>query len=304
MATSSFSTRVRHDSDAAFREWGLELSDALTAVGAPKTADTGQIDWSTVTRAGLNSEAGYEIRYLNDGLHGTTPIYFRLGFGTGGATDRLRIELQVGEGSNGSGSLTGLSTANLNVTTSSGVSYTDDTAYPSYISFAKGCLSVLWKIGKVATAYAPFGFHIARPFLNSGAIGSQGARLWVHNGSSTTSQPPRFTDYDKVNGAWSTLRSDYGPGIMIWTNQNTAQAANPSGDLEMSVAHIHVDRTRPCYIGGIGGVGTNQYQTFTTTPVGATSVTYLILPPALGACGGTNSGGVYTTSVNLCIPWE
>jgi len=71
MATDSWSSGNLHGSDADFRVWGKELSDKLQALGGSpsalvKTADTGQINWVTVTRPGARKDAGYEVYYLHD----------------------------------------------------------------------------------------------------------------------------------------------------------------------------------------------------------------------------------------------
>lgn len=103
-----------NDTDANFRIWGKWISDNLTALGITKTADTGQIDWTTVTRPlATNTAQGYEIRKFNDALDGTYPQYFKIEYGSGGATDRPSIWLTTGTGSNGSGTLTGFGLARV-----------------------------------------------------------------------------------------------------------------------------------------------------------------------------------------------
>ena len=104
MTTAAWSTVLDQSSDAAFRNWGSELSGKFAAVGMVQTSDTGQINWTTVTRAAvINTAAGYEIWKLSSGN-----LYFKIEYGTGATQPTLpSIWITVGTGSNGSGTLTG-----------------------------------------------------------------------------------------------------------------------------------------------------------------------------------------------------
>ena len=113
MTTASTNTAIDHTSDAGFRTWVAEIITQLLAVGLTQTADTGQINTASVTRPAINTMAGYAIFRFNDTLHATNPIFLKLQFGTGGSTTTPAMQLQVGRGSNGSGTLTGLTTANV-----------------------------------------------------------------------------------------------------------------------------------------------------------------------------------------------
>jgi hypothetical protein len=85
------------------------MHNALIAFGWVQTADTGQINFATVTRATTtNVIQGVALYHMNDSLQGTTAVFLKLGFGTGGTGDTPRLDVQVGIGStNGSGTLTG-----------------------------------------------------------------------------------------------------------------------------------------------------------------------------------------------------
>lgn len=96
-------------SDASFRVWINEIHNALIAFGWLQTADTGQINFSTVTRpAGTNQYPGFACYQMNDALQSSCAVFIRLDFGTGGNTDTPGIKLQVAiGGTNGTGTLTG-----------------------------------------------------------------------------------------------------------------------------------------------------------------------------------------------------
>lgn len=108
MTTSSAAISVPTTTDAAFRTAGSAFSGVLSAIGLTQTSDTGQVNWSTVTKPGsINTDGGYEIWRLNDSAQSTHPIFLKVRYGVGGAVDRFRVEIDLGEGSNGSGTLTG-----------------------------------------------------------------------------------------------------------------------------------------------------------------------------------------------------
>lgn len=117
MAKQLFYAIAVNSSDANFRLWGKGASDAMTAVGFTKTADTGQIDWATVTApASANTYAGYEIRAFSDDLQATNPIVVKIEYGCGTSTSYCAMRITVGRGSDGAGNLVGESTGSFVVT--------------------------------------------------------------------------------------------------------------------------------------------------------------------------------------------
>ena len=106
MATQSWSEVLSCSSDANFRAWGLALSNALTNLGIPKSADTGQVNWATVT-APSGSYPGFEIRYLNDSLHSTYPIYIKIEYGSSSTNTRPGLRFSFSRATDGAGGLVG-----------------------------------------------------------------------------------------------------------------------------------------------------------------------------------------------------
>ncbi len=110
MAWTYYSYRnldARADSDADYRIVGKWWSDRLQDLGWAKTADTGQIDWSTATRPGsptANTKGGYEIR---KSTLTSADIYAKISYGMGYNTSCIGLWLQCGDGSDGAGVLTG-----------------------------------------------------------------------------------------------------------------------------------------------------------------------------------------------------
>lgn len=92
--------------DAGFRVWGKFLSDSFESGGWLKTADTGQVDWTTVARPAINTAAGYEIR-KSPTQSGYTDFYLKIEYGSGSNVAYPAIWFTVGTGSDGAGTLTG-----------------------------------------------------------------------------------------------------------------------------------------------------------------------------------------------------
>lgn len=280
MTTASYTSRIRHDSDAVFREWAQELHDALVAVGCTQTADTGQINFTTVTRAGVNADAGYSIYYMNDSIHATEPCYFKIYWGTYAATDRPRIRIEIGTGSDGSGTITGGTTARI-ITSQAGSTFNTDTTYPTYVCMARGCLSVAWKVGRSATVYAHAGFIIARSCDNTGAADGGGWFVVYHNNSSGTTTAVVWQTYDAVNNAWTTTGGNY--PFLLFPYLATSGSGSGYGDAQATVIFINIDRIRP--IATLCGYATTDLtasNTVSLTTVGSTAFTFMAYERFLG----------------------
>ncbi len=168
MTTQAFTSVIDHSSDAGFRAWAQELSNALVAAGLVRAADTGQINFSTVTRPGTNTAGGYEIMRFNDSLQATAPIFLKIEYGTGSSAANPQCWITVGTGSTGSGTLTGQTSTRTPWTFGSAL-YSTVTAYPSYVCVAPGHVGVAWKLGAYS-GNAGFGFlAIVRTHDTAGA---------------------------------------------------------------------------------------------------------------------------------------
>jgi hypothetical protein len=97
-----------NNTDANFRAWAQFIHDVF-ALGWVQTADTGQIDLTTVTvPTTANDKQGYEIWRMDDDLQADYPVYVRIDYGSAGAAGTPGIWLAVGTGSDGAGNLTGV----------------------------------------------------------------------------------------------------------------------------------------------------------------------------------------------------
>ncbi len=130
MTVKQWDFPINHANDADFRAWGSDLSASLAQVGLVQTADTGQINWTTVLRPATNTSAGYEIWQFPD-----SSLFMRWEYGTGAGAGVPRIRVQVGTGSNGSGTLTG-ATSSLVQVTSGTTNAVNGASRRSYLSLA------------------------------------------------------------------------------------------------------------------------------------------------------------------------
>ena len=126
MALQTPSILFKQSSDAEFRAWGKAISDALTAIGIPKTGDAGQIDWSSVAAPAAGSTVkGYEIRQFNDTLQASKPILIKLEFGSATSATVPSLWITIGTATDNAGNLTGLTTTRKQLyNTAATVAYT------------------------------------------------------------------------------------------------------------------------------------------------------------------------------------
>lgn len=122
MATRTSSLAPDNNTDANFRLWINEIHNSLIAFGWAQTSDTGQINFSTVTRPSTtNLYQGYAVYKMGDALQSTSPFFIRFDFGTGGNSDAPQIKLNVGLSTDGAGNIVnGIGTQSASGVTSAG----------------------------------------------------------------------------------------------------------------------------------------------------------------------------------------
>jgi len=143
--------------DTEFRTWVAAIIAQLTAIGLTQTADTGQINTATVTTpAVINTAQGYAIFRYNDTLHATSPIFFKLEFGSGGAITTPSMWLTVGKGTNGAGTI--ITTVRARIQRSLNANATgvvNTAAYDSSI----GCVWAQWSSAYASNSFISMVLH-------------------------------------------------------------------------------------------------------------------------------------------------
>lgn len=295
MTTASWSTGVRHDSDATFREWGAEFAAKLGLVGLVQTADTGQINWITVTRPGVNTEAGYEIWRFNDTLQSTAPVFMRVGYGTSGFTTAPRIQITVGTGSDGAGVITGTALT-IARSCNGSVGQVTDTGRQSYMCAVAGFFGFNWK---TAAGASEGSFFICRTADGNGAATVTGAMVAWGSGSTAggVRQALRFAATAIAYTAQS------GSAGQIGLNPQAVTSTLVGTDLQVFLGWTITPRAEPLF--GVCGVLDQELTsggTFSATLIGTTARTFLVWTDIAGPFGselGTNPGGL-----NIAMLWE
>jgi hypothetical protein len=147
----------------------------LATVGLIQTADTGQIDWTTVTMGGSGVD-GYEIWRFNDALQASAPVFMKIGYGNANLTTVPGVYLQVGTGSDGSGNLTGLTTTGFNKT---GYTNSGGDTVPRVCSMAYngGSFSFIGFANTVGSNPQMF-MAVSRPYTSAGVYSASGLQTY------------------------------------------------------------------------------------------------------------------------------
>lgn len=124
------------------------IDEGILAVGLTKTEDTGQIDLTTAPTVVMNTPNhiyGYSIFQFTDTYQTTYPIYLKITYmndaGSHSTRQRVIAKVDIGEGTDGSGNLTGKTDTRFFTSTSTTTSNTD-TFSTNNICFAKGTLII------------------------------------------------------------------------------------------------------------------------------------------------------------------
>jgi hypothetical protein len=108
MTTANVNILPDSNTAANFRSAGAAINAQLSAMGLVQTADTGQINWTTVANPGSNVFAGYEIWRFNDALQATVPVFIRVEYwGSLSSGNHYAHKIQIGFATDGAGNITG-----------------------------------------------------------------------------------------------------------------------------------------------------------------------------------------------------
>lgn len=295
MTTQSWSTVISQATDAAFRVWGDELRTKLAATGLVRTADTGQIDWTTVTRAAINTDAGYEIWRFDDVQQATAPIFLRLGYGSGSVTSRPRLRLEVGTGTDGAGTITGTAKTANTITTSTGAPLSAVTAYQSYAATAEGFCGLIHKAGAIGAVSALAGFAIARTCGTTGVADATGAIVLFYGATNCLTHCLRFA----ATASAQTVGTTGGANMVFVPGYNATSAVGT--DLQAYTAWGSFPRVQPVAVMcGIFDSELTLGNTLSVAMVGTSARTFLQAQRQIG----TPAQSSVAANMGLAILWE
>jgi len=288
MTTGVTTTFLDHTSDAGFRAWVAEIISMLTTAGIVQTSDTGQIDTATVLRPGASANAGYAIFRMADTMQATAPVFFRIDFGTNAATTRPRMLLTVGTGTNGSGTITGLGMASAEIT-NTGAPGSPSTNYTTRVCVVDGFVGMMWKLGAGGTGCFAF-FAIMRSVDSTGAATADAASIYrgVQSPNVVMVRYAGANSSAMVVGSYSLIVGGYSASLV-------------SGSAQVFKHYQALPRVIPClHLLTVISSELGNNTTFTATPVGSTSHTYV----SGGAEGIQSVGLPSATAFVMAMIWE
>lgn len=295
MTTHTYSSVIAHTSDATFRAWGSELSAALATIGLIQTADTGQINWSTVTRPGSSASAGYEIWKLP----GSDPLYFKVEYGTAGTVTSPEMWCTVGEGSNGAGTLTGQTSTRVTLGNTSAIISTS-TPYTSYLCATQGFFGMSIKTGGSgsSSSKAIFNFYCAKTVDGTGAYTSLG--YFVVFGQTG---PTASSRHQSVRRAAPAATYTLVTNSMWFAPGGPATSVDTSGNFQFYTVWSVTPNVQPI-VGLCGYIVADVpiLNTFQVAMVASTPHTYLTLGNNLG--GTEAAAGTSNSVYSLAMLWE
>lgn len=291
MATDVRALPANMANDAEFRTWGSGIAAQILAMGLVQTADTGQINWTTVTRPTAGNMAGYEIWRFADSLQSTVPVYLRIEYGRdGNQGPKISWQFTIG-GSNGAGTLTGkvssLRNGEANSTKGLGVTLN------SYCSGSTGRLVLATNID---TASQSFGFFISvdRTRDASGAAtadGVVGFNSCLFDSVQTTVISPNWDTVGEQSGSGSPFPN---PGQIGVSSAGGEVALGSHPVIIFGRAFGAFDMVT--YVNG----NLTAAATFTATFLGATR-TFMALANSIGTAQCSN---ITTPTPAFAILWE
>lgn len=211
--TITHSTGVNLTTDVAFRAWGSAISAAITTAGWTQTADTGQVNWTTITvpTAGTAPATIYEVWRLADTLQATDPVFIKVMYSRSTSSGPA-MRVIAGTASDGAGTITSAANTNTSVTT------TFDVFDSGNIGSATSCKSYVNGDGSSLILFLS-------PNQNSGAVNGGLFALERRRSSSGAAAAGGFT----VQFVPGNAQSSGGPKYQcVYTNNFYAQPASSS----------------------------------------------------------------------------
>lgn len=211
MSTWSSASKFGHTSSAKFRAWALELHTGLLAAGWERTADTGQINWSSppsIPSVGVS--AGYEIFRMNDSLRDTAPIFIKLEYGThwdNAATPDMWFT--IGTGTDGAGVISGTLYVRTSIQDAFPNSRPINSTTTNYLSFACATEGCMWFVFKALARSGSnnrgfFAFAVMRTVDDGGDVTPDGIVVYRDSGDANGVYSAHAVSVNRTTGlSWS-----------------------------------------------------------------------------------------------------
>jgi hypothetical protein len=293
MATAQGNYPFDSSTLANFIAWAQAISSALgTTAGWIQSADSGQVNWGTISAVPGGGAYVYEIWEPNDGL---SNFYLKIEYGNFSSANQPSIRLTIGTSTNGAGSLVG-SVVGPYIPWS-GVPGATTTTYECRFSGAPGRFhALLWRLAANGCTQS---FSIERSVDSAGAYTSSHVTLITAGGNSgspinqqtlhLTLGPAPVQSAPGGNSGGLAVRAFYpvlggGSGPGVFNGSVGFETASPY------IGYFDFPLT------GVGAGNTASYaegNVFSTTLYGATRTYIATQSGRLGLCGPCNSGAAF-----------
>lgn len=316
MATASTNTTIAHNSTATFDTWINEIYTGLvTSCGLVQTADTGQmaVPSTAVYTATANTAVGYYVFQFNDTLQATSPVFFKLEFGTANSPNSPGMWITIGTSTNGAGTITGNVGTRVMVTSNTApVSTITNYAARFVYNTTYGVCGLSWKIqgGGAGTNASLGGFYIHRSVSTAGAATATSVHMLTNSSSFVGGSTGNQTYYQIVDYSTGTV---FGPAAgalatswqtnWMWVPFLSLQTIQGTvGQIFPCVQYAPTASTPPFGITNlIAGCLLTEIPiggTITATVLGSTSLTYMNVSSFTGCTYiGNNNAGASTYGV-------
>jgi hypothetical protein len=216
---ASANSKPSNADDAKFRVWGLMISTQLAAAGLVQTADSGQINWTTVTAPIAGSTAaGYEVWRFADALQATKPVFFKIEYGSGAAATTPALWITFGSGTDGSGTLTGTLSTRMSLPASGSYTTNDLTSY--FSGDTNRFTMALWLAGTGAAATYALFVSIERSVDGAGTPTGEAVLFVAVNGGTGVKQ----VAWNTTTGPTTTVETSLGAmGPSVGTGSSGSQ---------------------------------------------------------------------------------
>jgi hypothetical protein len=271
---NSVSLAPNPSTNSGFRSMGSTINSILSGIGLTQTADTGQINWTTVNApTSTNQTMGYEIWRFNDTLQSTAPIFMKFKYSS--ASSQVTspvIYFSLGTGSDGAGNLNGQYITDIQT---GYLSYGSDQNFAAPLR-SNACYNTtygvmwfsLWRYFQSSSTANMFNFYIGRSSdLTSGLPNGDGVSVGCTAAGSNSANT--FKSYVFSTGAVFTIGSQaYSiPGAYLGLVSGGSQIWRPMGAYPDGRAHSWLGETRVDQIAD----GTQ----FSTALIGSTSLNFM-----------------------------
>lgn len=272
---------------ANFKQWASAISAFFTTAGWTQSADTGQVNWSTIASVPGSGAYVYEVWKPGDAL---TVFYLKVEYGNVSGTNCPSLRVTLGTLTNGSGTLAGYVTDAIKVNVNSFTAPSATTQYECDFSGDASRIGVMmWRNGINNCQQL---FAVERSLNASGTYTSSYVTIWT-KGYSSNSTAAQYTIVFGAGVAPALKNSVFGAGG--WTAR-TGQVINTAVNAGAFNGSIPFDTPAPyigyfdysCTVVGIGAPADfAEGVTFTASLYGSTRT---FMPSALGAFGIPASG--------------